>query len=85
MVAVRPEDVTISTEPVPGAVEFAAYSVLPSGADSTIVAQLGKIEITVKVMGISTINIDDRIWLTFDPQTLNLYDRESGDLVVPRE
>jgi len=84
VVAVRPEDVTISTEPVPGSVEFTAYSVLPSGADSTIVAQLGELEITVRVMGISTINIDDRIWLTFDPQTLNLFDQESGELVVPR-
>jgi multiple sugar transport system ATP-binding protein len=85
VVAIRPEDVTISTEPVPGSVGFTAYSVLPSGADSTIVARLGEIEITVKVMGISTIDIDDKIWLTFDPQTLNLYDRESGNLVVARE
>jgi ABC-type sugar transport system ATPase subunit len=84
MVAVRPEDIAISTEPVPGAVEFKAYSVLPSGADSTIIAQLSELEITVRVMGISTINMDDKIWLTFDPQTLNLYDRESGELVVPR-
>jgi multiple sugar transport system ATP-binding protein len=82
VVAVRPEDVGIATEPVPGSVEFTTYSVLPSGADSTIVAQLGEVEITVRVMGISTINIDDKIWLTFDPQTLNLYDRESGELVV---
>ncbi len=84
VVAVRPEDAVISTEPVPGAVEFSAYSVLPSGADSTIIAQLGELEITVRVMGISTINIDDRIWLTFDPQTLNLFSQESGELVVPR-
>jgi multiple sugar transport system ATP-binding protein len=84
VVAVRPEDVAISTDPVPGSVEFTAYSVLPSGADSTIIAQLGELEITVRVMGISTINMDDKIWLTFDPQTLNLYDQESGNLVVPR-
>jgi ABC-type sugar transport system ATPase subunit len=84
VVAVRPEDVVISPEPVPGSVEFTAYSVLPSGADSTIIAQLGELEITVRVMGISTINMDDKIWLTFDPQTLNLYDRESGELVVLR-
>jgi ABC-type sugar transport system ATPase subunit len=84
VVAVRPEDVAISTEPIPGSVEFTAYSVLPSGADSTIIAQLGELEITVKVMGISTINMDDKIWLTFDPHTLNLYDQESGELVVPR-
>ena len=84
VLAVRPEDVTISTEPIPGSVEFTAYSVLPSGADSTIVAQLGESEMIVKVMGISTIGIDDKIWLTFDPQSLNLYDRESGDLIAPR-
>jgi ABC-type sugar transport system ATPase subunit len=84
VVAVRPEDVAISTDPVPGSVEFTAYSVLPSGADSTIIAQLGELEITVRVMGISSINMDDRIWLTFDPQTLNLYDQENGNLVVPR-
>jgi len=84
VVAVRPEDVTISTKPVPGAVEFAAYSVLPSGADSTIVARVGKLEITVKEQGISKINMDDRIWLTFDPQALNLYDKKSGNLIVPK-
>jgi len=82
VVAMRPEDVAISTEPVPGAVEMVAYSVLPSGADSTIMARLGGIEITVREMGISKIEMDDKIWLKFDPDTLNLYDKESGNLVV---
>lgn len=81
VVAMRPEDIAISSEPVSGAVEFTAYSVLPSGADSTIVARLEDTEITVKVMGISKIKMDDKIWLKFDPQALNLYDKESGSLV----
>jgi len=85
VVAVRPEDISISTEPVPGAVEFTAYSVLPSGADSTIVAHLGDTAITVKEMGISKIKMDDKIWLKFNPETLNLYDKESGNLVVSRK
>jgi len=82
VVAVRPEDITISTEPVPGSVEFTAYSVLPSGADSTIVARLEDTEITVKVMGISQIEMDSKIWLKFNPDTINLYDKESGNLIV---
>jgi ABC-type sugar transport system ATPase subunit len=82
VVAVRPEDIAISTEPVPGAVEFTAYSVLPSGADSTIVARLGDTEITVRVMGISNVEMDDKIWLKFNPDKINLYDKESGNLVV---
>jgi multiple sugar transport system ATP-binding protein len=82
VVAVRPEDIAISTTPVPGSVEFSAYSVLPSGADSTIVAHLGDTEITIRVMGISKIKMDEKIWLRFDPATLNLYDKESGNLVA---
>ena len=84
VLAVRPEDIAISAKPVPGAVEFIAYSVLPSGADSTILARLGDMEITVREAGISKIKMDDRIWLKFDPQTLNLYDQASGNLVVAK-
>jgi multiple sugar transport system ATP-binding protein len=81
VVGIRPEDISISMTPVDGAVEFVAYSVLPSGADSTIIARLGDIELTVKVMGISKIKMDEKIWLSFDPQTLNLYEKESGNLI----
>ena len=82
VVAVRPEDIGVFTEPEPDAVEFIAYSVLPAGADSTIVAQRGETEITVKVMGISKINMDEKVWLKFAPDTLNLYDKESENLVT---
>jgi multiple sugar transport system ATP-binding protein len=82
VVGIRPEDIAISTQPVQGAVEFSAYSVLPSGADSTIIARLGDIELTIKEMGISKLKIDDRIWLKFRPEALNLYEKESGKLVV---
>ena len=82
VVAVRPEDISISTQPVAGAVEFSAYSVLPSGANSTIIAHLDEMEITVKVMGISKIKMDEKIWLKFEPDCLNLYQKESGNLVA---
>ena len=84
VVAARPEDIGITTVPVAGAVEFSAYSVLPSGADSTIVARLGELEITVRVSGISKIKMDEKIWLSFNPGSLNLYEKESGRLVVAK-
>src|SRR5574338_174615 len=77
VIAVRPEDITVSTKPEPDSVEFTAYSVLPAGADSTIVARRGETEITVKVMGISKIKMDQTIWLKFDADMLNIYDKES--------
>jgi multiple sugar transport system ATP-binding protein len=82
VVAVRPEDIAVFTTAEPGAVECTAYSVLPAGADSTIVARRGGTEITVKVMGISKVRMDQKIWLKFDAETLNLYDKESGNLVA---
>ncbi len=82
VIGIRPEDIVISTEPVEGGVEFSAYSVLPSGADSTIIAHRGDKAITVKVMGISKIKMDQKIWLAFKSDTLNLYDKESGNIVM---
>ena len=81
VVGIRPEDISISTKPVPGAVEFSAYSVLPSGAESTIIARLDDLEITVKEIGISKIKMDEKIWLKFDPDCINLYLKETGNLV----
>ena len=81
VMAVRPEDITISTKPGNGAVEFTAYSVLPAGADTTIIAQQGDLSLTVRVSGISHIKMDEKIWLNFDASTLNLYDKESGYLI----
>lgn len=81
VVAVRPEDISISTKPDPESIEFSAYSVLPAGADTTIICRLGEIEITVKESGTSNINLDDKIWLKFKPDTLNLYDKDDGKLI----
>jgi multiple sugar transport system ATP-binding protein len=82
VVAMRPEDITISTIQVPGSVEFSAYSVLPAGSETTIVAKRGNIELNVKEMGISKFKMDDKIWLNFDPDTLNLYDKETGNIIA---
>jgi multiple sugar transport system ATP-binding protein len=81
VVGVRPEDIAIFTQPTEGAVEFNTYSVLPSGSETTILAQRADIELTVKVMGTSKLKMDDKVWLKFDPTLLNLYEKESGNLV----
>jgi hypothetical protein len=31
---------------------------------------------------LTKVGMDDKIWLKFDPTTINLYDRESGNLVA---
>lgn len=82
VVGLRPEDIMISTEPVDGAVEFSAYSVLPSGADTTIIARKGDTELTIKEMGVSKIQMDQPIWLSFKEDAINLYDKETEELIT---
>lgn len=82
VVGIRPEDILVSPMEEKNSVEFIAYSVLPSGSDTTIIARMGDIELTVKENGVSKIKMDQKIWLSFDKDTLNLYDKESGNLVT---
>lgn len=82
VVGFRPEDIKISTKQTDGSVEFIAYSVLPAGADTTLIARKDDLELTIKEMGISKIKMDEKIFLSFEPDTLNLYDKESGNLIL---
>jgi ABC-type sugar transport system ATPase subunit len=82
VVGMRPEDIIVTRKPAAGATEFTAYSVLPAGADSTIIAHREGVEITIKVMGISSIKMDEKIWLNFKPDTFNLFDKKTGNLIV---
>jgi len=82
IVSMRPEDVIVFSEPEPDAFEFTAYSVLPAGAESTIIARRKNVEITVNVMGISKIEIDQKIWLKFDSECINLYDKKDESLIT---
>ncbi len=82
VVGLRPEDIVIYTELTDGAVEFNAYSVLPSGADTTIIARKGDTELTIKEMGVSKIQMDQPVWLLFKEDAINLYDKETEALIT---
>jgi len=82
VVGLRPEDIIIHKEPTDGAVEFAAYSVLPSGADTTIIARKGDTELTIKEIGVSKIQMDQPIWLSFKEDAINLYDKDTESLIT---
>jgi len=81
VIGIRPEDISVFTTAEVGATEFQAYSVLPSGAETTIIARKGDIELTVREMGVSKIKMDQKIWLKFHEEDINLYDKASGNLV----
>lgn len=82
VLGIRPEDISVNTEQVNGGVEFQAYSVMPSGAETTIIARKGDTELTIKEMGVSKLRMDQTIWLSFDENAINLYDKTTGNLIT---
>jgi len=80
--AVRPEDVQLSAEPVAGGVEFSVYSVLPAGSEAIVNVRRGETMLTVKVGRATRLEMDQSVWLTFDPRSINLYDKASQLLIA---
>ncbi len=82
VLGIRPEDISVNTNQIDGGVEFQAYSVMPSGAETTIIARKGDTELTIKEMGVSKLQMDQTIWLSFDENSINLYDKTTGNLIT---
>jgi ABC-type sugar transport system ATPase subunit len=80
--AVRPEDIRISLEKIPDTPEFTTYSVLPAGSEVIVTARCGDTNVVVKETRDIHVEMDRPIWLTFDTRKINLYDKESGNLIL---
>jgi len=80
--AIRPEDIVLSLEPVPDAVELVIYSVLPAGSELIVQAQRDEVLLTIKETRRQiNMDIDQPVWLRFDPDSINLYDKRTEQLL----
>jgi multiple sugar transport system ATP-binding protein len=84
VVAIRPEDIRISLEKIPNAVEFKTYSVLPAGSEVIVTARCGDLSVVVKETRDIEIEMDHSVWLTFDAKKINIYDKSTGNLIPSR-
>jgi len=80
--AIRPEDIALSLQPAPGAVEFVIYSVLPAGSELIVQVQRDEVLLTIKETRRQiNVGIDQPVWLQFDPDSINLYDKRTEQLL----
>ncbi len=82
--AIRPEDIHVSLDPDPRGVEFKTYSVLPAGSEIVVNAHREDSTLIIKETRDITIEMDRAIWLIFDTKKINLYDKETGNLIPSR-
>jgi len=76
--AIRPEDISISLEPVANSSEFQVYAILPSGPELYIQVKRGNRTLMIRETRQLDLKMDQPVWINIDPLALNLYDRENG-------
>ncbi len=74
----RPEDVTVSTSPVPEAIKGTVYVTEPLGFDTILDIKVGPHLIKARVVGTIEVSIGDSIWFTVPKNKIYLFDKSTG-------
>jgi multiple sugar transport system ATP-binding protein len=77
----RPEQVHIDREPSPDAIEASIYASQPAGSETLVTLTVGEDEFLSKQIGLAEYKINETVYLTIDPNKLNVYDAKSEKLI----
>jgi len=79
---VRPEQLTISTERDDAhQLEGHVYSGMPAGSETLVSVRVGGAMLTVKELGSTHYDSDQRVYLGFNPKKLNVFESSSENLI----
>ncbi len=76
--SVRPENINVSFKKQKDWFKVSLKSVQPTGANTILQVKLGNIEITLLQPEFIRMNLDEPLWISFDPSNLNFFDEETG-------
>lgn len=85
IVAARPEDIEIKVEPTPDAVEFSVYAVLSAGPELFVNLRCGETTMVARVASQLKLKMDQSVWVRLKLESLNIYEQETGELMVAAE
>ncbi len=81
VVAIRPEQVHISTEKVEGGLPVSVYANQPAGSETLVSLQAGKSDFLAKEIGLSHYDVNQTVYVTIAPEKINIYDAKSTRLI----
>ena len=79
--ALRPEHIFISDEFKENYLECQVYSVLPAGSETLIQFKVQDKFIIAKVIGQVKFELDQKVWIFFVKESINVYDKVTGQLL----
>lgn len=81
VLAVRPEQIIISREPVEGALPVTVYASQPAGSETIVTLKAGEEEFLSKEIGQAHYDIDQQVWAIIDQDKINVYNKETTRLI----
>ena len=81
VIAIRPELVHISTEPTEGSLPVVVYANQPAGSETLVTLTAGREEFLSKQIGLVHYDINQKVYVTMDPDKINVYDKTSTRLI----
>lgn len=84
VMAVRPEEIRIDLTAEDGGALFEVYGILPSGPETFVHLRHKDLTLVVRDSNELPLEIDQAVWVRFDPSKINLYDQITGNLLEPR-
>ena len=81
VLAMRPEQILISREPVEGALPVTVYASQPAGSETIVTLKAGGDEFLSKEIGQAHYDIDQKVWAIIDQNQINVYNKETTRLI----
>ena len=81
VLAIRPEQIIISTEPVEGAIPVSIYANQPAGSETITTLKAGNDEFLAKEIGQVSYDLDRKVWAIIDQNKINIYNKETTRLI----
>ena len=81
VLAIRPEQIVISTQPVEGAIPVTIYANQPAGSETITTLKAGTDEFLAKDIGQIRYDLDQKVWAIIDQDKINIYNKETTRLI----
>ena len=81
VLAIRPEQILISREPVEGALPVTVYASQPAGSETIVTLKAGEEEFLSKEIGQAQYELDQKVWAIIDQNKINVYNKETTRLI----
>ena len=81
VLAIRPEQVIISRDPVDGAIPVTVYASQPAGSETIVTLVAGQDEFLSKEIGQAHYELDQKVWAIIDQDKINIYNKATTRLI----